>query len=129
MSSPAQRIVQLETRLSGHDTLPTSAFFDIELHQARTFGGAEDVLELDAVIAEVDRQRHEGRFDLIDTAIFISKQCFPDDAQDPAAVAGRIVGAHWVHDRDQHGQDQAWHRQRSGHEFEGVIAARLARTS
>ena len=129
MSSPAQRIVQLETRLSGHDTLPTRSFFDIELHQARTFGSAEDVLELDALIAEVDRIRHEGCLDLIDTAIFVSGQCFPDDPQDAGAIAGRIVGAHWVHDRDQHGLDQAWHRQRSGHEFEGVIAARLARTS
>ncbi len=123
-----RRLEVVEAKLGGHEDVPTRCFFDIEVFQAQAFGTAEDVLELDAVIGEVDRRRHEQRLDLIDTAIFISRNCLAEDAQDAGAIAGRIVGAHWVHDRDQYGEDQAWHRQRSGHEFEGAIAARLTRT-
>jgi hypothetical protein len=121
-----RRIAALETAFApGRDELPTRAFFGTDIFQAEAYGGPAAVLELEELIADVDRRRHEERFDLIDTAIFISRACFPDHAQSADAVAGMIVEAHWHHDRDRFGEDKAWRSQRSRSAFEPAIAGRL----
>ena len=120
-----RRVRAVEARLAGYDTVPTTAFFGTARYQARTFGTAESVLALDALIAEVDRIRHDHRLDLIDSAIFINRACYPSHVQDAGAIAGLLVEAHFCHDRDQHGPDAAWRRQRSRTDLESAVAARL----
>ncbi len=128
MTSPSRRVAHLEALLGNREPggPPTPYFFGTERHQAQAFGDATDVIELDALIAEVDRIRRERRYDEVDVAIFISRQCFPDDAQTASGIAGALIEAFWHWDKERYGEDRAWRLQRSRSDFESLIASRLA---
>ncbi len=120
-----RRLEALEARTREPEGVPTEYFFGVERYQAQAFGDATDVIELDALIAEVDAVRRERRYDTVDTAIFISRECFSDDAQTASGIAGMIVEAHWHHDRARFGEDRAWRLQRNRSDFEHSITGRL----
>ncbi len=74
----------------------------------------------------MDAVRRERRYDTVDTAIFISRECFPDDAQTASGIAGSLIEAHWHWDRARHGELYAWSHIRKHADFEPLIASRLA---
>ena len=113
---------------------PTACFFAGDLFRAQAgYGGQTPAEILDAVeavdgtVRAIDELRATQHLDLIDTAITISRTWNADHGQDAGAIAGSIVEAIWNWDKDRFGEDRAWRQQRSSGQFEGQIAARLAR--
>jgi len=136
MNAPVQRIRDLERVLADRFTeeVPTRYFFVADRFQAAAgYGGKsaaailDDVEHVDRAIAHYDVLRRQQRLDLVDVAIIISQTWHTDHAQDSAAIAGSLVEANWNWDKDRFGEDRAWRQQRSSGQFEGQIAARLAR--
>jgi len=136
MSSPAQRLRDLETvaRSLRPEECPTRYFFVADRFQAAAgYGGKsaadilDDVEHVDRAIAHYDAIRRQQRLDLVDVAITVCRTWHTDHAQDAQAIAGSLVEAHFHWDRDRFGEDRAWRSQRSPGQFEGQIAARLAR--
>jgi len=136
MTTPTQRLRDLETvaRSLRPEECPTRYFFVADRVQAAAGYGGQTAAEILAAVEAVDRTiraidelRATQRLDLIDTAIVIRREAYPDYAQDAQAIASSLVEAHFHWDTDRHGRDHAWRQQRSAGRFDGQIAARLAR--
>lgn len=129
-----RRLDRLEARTREPDGPPTWCFFAVEQFQAAAnYGGdppdvvLKHIEDVDRMIRAYDQLRRDHHLDVIDTAVLIAGDAFPDESPSPSGIAGMIVQAYFYWDRQRFGEDRAWRRQRSRSEFEGIIPDRIAR--
>lgn len=122
-----KRLAVVANALSPEEPL-TACFFAGDLFRAQAgYGGKsaadilDDVEHVNAAIADYDAIRRQQRLDLVDFAILVSRTWHTDHAQTPGAIDGLITEAYWHWNRDQHGEDRAWHAQGTRHRLEQVI--------